>query len=194
MTCTQQQLDIKINLLRPGYVVVKTMVFGVTLFSLSATGDLMGLLFPVSATMCTTEKVLGRPRPAPPRPRAVPPRWSPVCWARARPLSSVLSRPRSRRHVMKLLALLVLGIASAAAAAAIEEEESAGRDKRVFSLFSIVQFPNEECVTTDINVKAGVCTTSSECTAGAGTASGKCASGFGGEQVVYCLSFVLSIN
>ena len=65
MTCTQQQLDIKINLLRPGYVVVKTMVFGVTLFSLSATGDLMGLLFPVSATMCTTEKVLGRPRPAP---------------------------------------------------------------------------------------------------------------------------------
>ena len=25
----------------------------------------MGLLFPVSATMCTTEKVLGRPRPAP---------------------------------------------------------------------------------------------------------------------------------
>ena len=66
MTCTQQQLDIKINLLRPGYVVVKTMVFGVTLFSLSATGDLMGLLFPVSATMCTTEKVLGRPRPAPP--------------------------------------------------------------------------------------------------------------------------------
>ena len=88
---------------------------------------------------------------------------------------------------MKLLALLVLGIASAAAAAAIEEEESAGRDKRVFSLFSIVQFPNEECVTTDINVKAGVCTTSSECTAGAGTASGKCASGFGGEQWFFVL-------
>ena len=93
---------------------------------------------------------------------------------------------------MKILALLVLGIISAAAAAAIEEEESTQRDKRVFSLFSIVQFPNEECATTDINVKAGVCTTSSECTAGAGTASGKCASGFGGELVVYCLSFVLS--
>ena len=51
-------------------------------------------------------------------------------------------------------------------------------------MFSIVQFPNEVCVTGDINVKEGVCTTSTECTAGGGTASGKCASGFGGTSGV----------
>ena len=76
---------------------------------------------------------------------------------------------------MKILALLVLGIISAAAAAAIEEEESTQRDKRVFSLFSIVQFPNEECATTDINVKAGVCTTTkhqAHCSTTLHTASG----------------------
>ena len=49
------------------------------------------------------------------------------------------------------------------------------------SLFSIVQFPNDECTTTDVNVKTGVCTTSTECTDGGGTQSGNCASGFGGE-------------
>ena len=52
----------------------------------------------------------------------------------------------------------------------------------VLSLFSIVQFPNDECTTTDVNVKKGVCTTSTECTAGSGTQSGNCASGFGGER------------
>ena len=51
----------------------------------------------------------------------------------------------------------------------------------LLSLFSIVQFPNDECTTTDVNVKTGVCTTSTECTDGGGTQSGNCASGFGGE-------------
>lgn len=51
----------------------------------------------------------------------------------------------------------------------------------LISLFSIVQFPNDECTTTDVNVKTGVCTTSTECTDGGGTHSGNCASGFGGE-------------
>ena len=56
---------------------------------------------------------------------------------------------------MKLLPLLVLGIASAAAAAAIEEEESTQRDKRVFSLFSIVQFPNSACTSTSSTYSNG---------------------------------------
>ena len=51
----------------------------------------------------------------------------------------------------------------------------------VFSLFSIVQFPNDECATNDINVKTGVCTTSTECTDNSGVESGTCASGFGGK-------------
>ena len=49
----------------------------------------------------------------------------------------------------------------------------------VFSLFSIVQFPNQDCDTTDVNVKKGVCVTSTECSDGSGTAAGNCASGFG---------------
>jgi len=53
------------------------------------------------------------------------------------------------------------------------------RDKRVFSLFSIVQFPNSECTTTDTTTTKGVCVTSSECTDGSGSASGNCAAGFG---------------
>ena len=48
-----------------------------------------------------------------------------------------------------------------------------------FGLFSVVQFPNEECTTAlDVNVK-GICMNSDECTTRGGTSDGKCASGFG---------------
>ena len=48
-----------------------------------------------------------------------------------------------------------------------------------FGLFSVVQFPNEECTTAlDVNVK-GICMNSDECTTKGGTSDGKCASGFG---------------
>ena len=57
----------------------------------------------------------------------------------------------------------------------------------VFSLFSIVQFPNQECDTTDTNTKKGVCVTSTECTDGSGTVSGDCASGFGGNEFGHIL-------
>ena len=92
-------------------------------------------------------------------------------------------------------ALLLLGLASVSLAA----NETTPREKRMvahslffftfyhyslsglISLFSIVQFPNDECTTTDVNVKTGVCTTSTECSDGGGTSSGNCASGFGGD-------------
>ena len=48
-----------------------------------------------------------------------------------------------------------------------------------FGLFSVVQFPNEECTTAlDVNVK-GICMNSDECTTRGGTSDGNCASGFG---------------
>merc|ERR1712223_1718882 len=56
------------------------------------------------------------------------------------------------------------------------------RNSKHFSLFSVVQFNNEEC-TTDTTpaggTTAGTCYTSTECTDKGGTSAGKCASGFG---------------
>ena len=46
-----------------------------------------------------------------------------------------------------------------------------------FSLFSIVQFPNDEC--TSSSTEIGTCLTASECNGKSGTASGSCAAGFG---------------
>ena len=47
------------------------------------------------------------------------------------------------------------------------------------SLFSIVQFPNEECTSSTSTTTTGTCYTASECTSRSGSASGTCASGFG---------------
>jgi len=48
-----------------------------------------------------------------------------------------------------------------------------------FSLFSVVQFPNEVCTTTSGTFSNGTCITSSECSSRGGTAQGSCAAGFG---------------
>jgi len=50
---------------------------------------------------------------------------------------------------------------------------------RVFSLFSIVQFPNSACSSTSNSFSNGTCYTSGECSSRGGSASGNCASGFG---------------
>ena len=47
-----------------------------------------------------------------------------------------------------------------------------------FSLFSVVQFPNDECTTTESSVK-GTCKSADECGSTKGVSSGNCASGFG---------------
>jgi len=55
------------------------------------------------------------------------------------------------------------------------------RDKRAFSLFSVVTFPNEECV-TNMEGQRGICLTAEECQTDGNVramASGNCASGFG---------------
>jgi len=56
------------------------------------------------------------------------------------------------------------------------------RDKKAFSLFSVVTFPNDVCQTTMTPTMQGICVTSEECTNSGdvvATASGNCASGFG---------------
>ena len=47
-----------------------------------------------------------------------------------------------------------------------------------FSLFSVVQFPNDECTSSTAST-LGTCYTSSECGSRSGSASGSCAAGFG---------------
>merc|ERR1719373_1209431 len=53
------------------------------------------------------------------------------------------------------------------------------RDSKQFSLFSVVQFPNDECTSSSSSTTNGTCYTSSECGSRGGTASGSCAAGFG---------------
>ncbi|KAK2724430.1 hypothetical protein QYM36_001068 [Artemia franciscana] len=54
------------------------------------------------------------------------------------------------------------------------------------SVFSIIRFPNNECVSTN-PLYNGTCLSSAECSTGGGTAYGTCASGFG-----VCCVFVVS--
>lgn len=59
------------------------------------------------------------------------------------------------------------------------------RDGKVFSLFNVVQFKNEACVSSDTlssgstSNRNGTCFTSSECSTRGGSSRGSCASGFG---------------
>jgi len=62
------------------------------------------------------------------------------------------------------------------------EDTNNNRTSKTFSLFSIVQFPNEVCMaksSTTSDSIYGTCYTSAECTSMGGTADGNCAAGFG---------------
>merc|ERR1719350_1677813 len=52
-------------------------------------------------------------------------------------------------------------------------------DGKAFSLFSIVQFPNQQCTASSSSTTYGTCYTSSECTSKGGSSDGNCAAGFG---------------
>jgi len=56
---------------------------------------------------------------------------------------------------------------------------NATRREKTFSLFSVVQFPNDVCTSTSGTYTNGTCITSSECGDRGGTTSGSCAAGFG---------------
>merc|ERR1719262_1847959 len=71
--------------------------------------------------------------------------------------------------------------------------KDASRGGKVFSLFSVVTFPNQGCTsqsgTTGISAvnRNGTCYTATECATNGGAASGNCAAGFG-----VCCLFVYS--
>lgn len=73
----------------------------------------------------------------------------------------------------------------------VEKEQAGGkgpenlRNQKLFSLFSIVTFPNAGCASQDA-ARNGTCFTSSECQDKGGIKSGNCAAGFG----VCCLFIV----
>ena len=47
------------------------------------------------------------------------------------------------------------------------------------SLFSVVQFPNDDCTSSSSSTTTGTCYTSSECSSRSGSSDGSCAAGFG---------------
>merc|ERR1711892_790839 len=59
------------------------------------------------------------------------------------------------------------------------KNNTSARGERMFSLFSIVQFPNEACSSTSGTYSNGTCFTSAECSSKGGSAQGNCAAGFG---------------
>merc|ERR1712183_1145410 len=69
-----------------------------------------------------------------------------------------------------------------------------GKNGRQLSLFSIVQFPNQECTSESSTTQKGTCVTPSECTTMTGTADGKCASGFGVCCVIATSTCSFTIN
>ncbi|TRY74677.1 hypothetical protein TCAL_15559 [Tigriopus californicus] len=61
------------------------------------------------------------------------------------------------------------------------------RQKRLFSLFNVVQFQNGPCITASDIETTGTCLNGQECTSQGGTLDGNCASGFG-----VCCVFILT--
>jgi len=59
------------------------------------------------------------------------------------------------------------------------KNNTSARGERMFSLFSIVQFPNEACSSTSGTYSNGTCFTANECSSKGGSAQGNCAAGFG---------------
>lgn len=100
--------------------------------------------------------------------------------------------------MLKFLVLAV-GLASASAFDDGNMTQNA-RGKKVFSLFSVVQFPNDQCTSTSSLYPLGTCYAASECEAKSGKSLGNCASGFGvccvfttstcGEQVTQNLTYI----
>jgi len=90
----------------------------------------------------------------------------------------------------------LLGLATLTFSSDLTEESNtgAGRAGKAFSLFSIVQFPNQQCTGASSSTTYGTCYTSSECSAKGGSADGNCAAGFGVCCVIYTSTCGTSIS
>merc|ERR1712038_699610 len=74
---------------------------------------------------------------------------------------------------LTVLGLLILGLSY------VRTETSDEKQGKVFSLFSVVTFPNSQCTAKSDTTEYGTCYTASECTSLGGTTDGNCAAGFG---------------
>jgi len=92
--------------------------------------------------------------------------------------------------------LTVLGVLLALSSIITAEQPAKEDDRRgkAFSLFSIVQFPNQQCTGASSSTTYGTCYTSSECSAKGGSADGNCAAGFGVCCVIYTTTCGTSIS
>jgi len=73
--------------------------------------------------------------------------------------------------------VVILGVL--AATNICSSDKAPEKDGKAFSLFSVVQFPNQQCTASSSSTTYGTCYTSSECTAKGGSSDGNCAAGFG---------------
>jgi len=53
------------------------------------------------------------------------------------------------------------------------------KESKQLSLFAVVQFPNDECISSSSSTTNGTCYTAAECGSRGGAAAGSCAAGFG---------------
>merc|ERR1712117_676585 len=61
----------------------------------------------------------------------------------------------------------------------LAESNNSTKTGKAFSLFSIVQFPNQQCTSASSSSTYGTCYTASECSSKGGSTDGNCAAGFG---------------
>merc|ERR1712024_326716 len=88
------------------------------------------------------------------------------------------------RASVQVLGLFLAAALTINSAADLNKIRAPGAGKTL-SLFSIVQFPNQQCTGASSSTTYGTCYTSSECSAKGGSADGNCAAGFGVCCVIY---------
>merc|ERR1711994_233370 len=91
---------------------------------------------------------------------------------------------KSARKLADMNFLLVVALSSVAFASPRPDGE---RIKKAIGLFTVVNFPNEECQVKSSKDYKGTCFSSSECNKKGGSADGSCGAGFG-----VCCKFIVS--
>lgn len=84
---------------------------------------------------------------------------------------------------LSVLVLLIFGLTYEVSS----DEKITEKKGKLFSLFSVVTFPNNQCTAKSDTTMYGTCYTSSECSNKGGTVDGNCAAGFG-----VCCTFTIS--
>jgi hypothetical protein len=80
---------------------------------------------------------------------------------------------------MKLLSSIIFFLILGSSSSEDTESGVDVRDPKVFSLFTVVTFPNSQCTTKSDTTMFGTCYSASECNSKSGTVDGNCAAGFG---------------